>query len=217
MAKGRNDSRCAFSFCVFASLRLCAFASLRLCVLLLFPDQDIPPSARLRTHPEAAAHQQLDRAAGFLACVGSELQQLDLIGPGQVLDFKADGLDYWNYGVPTDKYPYDTRRLRRVLEIAAERAGWGKRSRARGRGMGIVASRSFTCYVASVVEVEVDGQGAVRGLVGDRQAPGREGDASFARRELHGAREARGVAHEIDDEVRAPAQREALGHELEEA
>jgi isoquinoline 1-oxidoreductase subunit beta len=88
--------------------------------------------------------------------------QLDLIGPGQVLDFKADGLDYWNYGVPKDKYPYDTRRLRKVLEIAAERAGWSKRPRGRGKGMGIVAARSFTCYVASVVEVEVDGQGRVR-------------------------------------------------------
>jgi isoquinoline 1-oxidoreductase beta subunit len=88
--------------------------------------------------------------------------QLDLIGPGQVIDFSAEGVDYWNYGVPKDKYPYDTRRLRRVLEIAAERAGWGTRSRARGRGMGIAAARSFTSYVASVVDVEVDRQGRVR-------------------------------------------------------
>ena len=89
--------------------------------------------------------------------------QLDLIGPGGVLDFKPDGVaNYWNYGVPADKYPFDTRRLRRVLEVAAERAGWSKRSRAKGRGMGIVAARSFTSYVASVVEVEVDGQGRVR-------------------------------------------------------
>jgi isoquinoline 1-oxidoreductase beta subunit len=89
--------------------------------------------------------------------------QLDLIGPGAVLDFKADGVaNYWNYGVPASKYPFDTRRLRRVLEIAGERAGWAKRARGKGRGMGIVAARSFTCYVASVVEVEVDSKGAVR-------------------------------------------------------
>ncbi len=89
--------------------------------------------------------------------------QLDLIGPGGVLDFKPDGLaNYWNYGVPADKHPFDTRRLRRVLEVAAERAGWSKRPRAKGRGMGIAAARSFTSYVASVVEVEVDGQGRVR-------------------------------------------------------
>ncbi|HEY7498904.1 MAG TPA: molybdopterin cofactor-binding domain-containing protein [Vicinamibacterales bacterium] len=89
--------------------------------------------------------------------------QLDLIGPGGVLDLKADGVaNYWNYGVPADKYPFDTRRLRRVLEIAGQRAGWAKRSRAKGRGMGIVAARSFTSYIASVVEVQVDAQGRVR-------------------------------------------------------
>jgi isoquinoline 1-oxidoreductase beta subunit len=89
--------------------------------------------------------------------------QLDLIGPGSVLDFKPDGVaNYWNYGVPSDKYPFDTRRLRRVLEIAAERAGWNTRPRTKRRGMGIVAARSFTSYIASVVEVEVDGQGRVR-------------------------------------------------------
>ena len=89
--------------------------------------------------------------------------QLDLIGPGAVLDFSADGVkDYWNYGVPAAKYPFDTRRLRRVLEVAGERSGWGKRSKAKGRGMGIVAARSFTSYIASVVEVEVDAQGRVR-------------------------------------------------------
>ena len=88
--------------------------------------------------------------------------QLDLIGAGGVLDFKADGVNYWNYGVPADKYPFDTRRLRRVLEIAGERAGWAKRSRAKGHGMGIVAARSFSSYVASAVEVQVDAQGRVR-------------------------------------------------------
>ena len=88
--------------------------------------------------------------------------QLDLLGAGGVLDFKSDGVaNYWNYGVPADKYPFDTRRLRRVLEIAAERAGWAKRSRAKGRGMGIVAARSFTSYIASAVEVQIDGQGRV--------------------------------------------------------
>jgi isoquinoline 1-oxidoreductase beta subunit len=89
--------------------------------------------------------------------------QLDLLGAGGVLDFKADGVaNYWNYGVPSAKYPFDTRRLRHVLEVAAERAGWSKRPRAKGRGMGIVAARSFASYIASVVEVEVDGKGRVR-------------------------------------------------------
>jgi isoquinoline 1-oxidoreductase beta subunit len=52
---------------------------------------------------------------------------LDLLGPGKNLDLKAQGVDYSNYGAPLDKYPVDTRRLRKVLEVAAEKAGWAKR------------------------------------------------------------------------------------------
>src|SRR5688572_19216762 len=51
---------------------------------------------------------------------------LDMLGPGKVLDLKAQGVNYSNYGAPYDKYPIDTRRLRRVLEIAGEKAAWGK-------------------------------------------------------------------------------------------
>ena len=82
-----------------------------------------------------------------------------MLGPGKVLDLKAQGVDYSNYGAPYDKYPIDTRRLRRVLEIAGEKSGWGKRKSGGGWGMGIAAHRSFNTYVASVVEVEVDGRG----------------------------------------------------------
>ena len=88
--------------------------------------------------------------------------QLDLLGPGNVIDFKALGLNYENYGAPYDKFPYDTRRLRKVLEVAAEKAGWGKRKPGNGWGLGLAAHRSFNTYVASVVEVEVDAKGQVR-------------------------------------------------------
>jgi isoquinoline 1-oxidoreductase beta subunit len=87
---------------------------------------------------------------------------LDLIGPGKVLDLKSQGVDYSNYGAPIDKYPIDTRRLRRVLEIAGERSGWGKRKAGNGWGLGIAAHRSFNTYVASVVEVQVDAKGVVK-------------------------------------------------------
>jgi isoquinoline 1-oxidoreductase beta subunit len=87
---------------------------------------------------------------------------LDLIGPGKVLDLKSQGVDYSNYGAPIDKYPIDTRRLRRVLEIAGERSGWGKRKPGNGWGLGIAAHRSFNTYVASVVEVQVDAKGVVK-------------------------------------------------------
>lgn len=87
--------------------------------------------------------------------------QLDLLGPGRVIDFAALGLKYSNYGASYETLPYDTGRLRRVLEIAAEKAGWGTRKPGNGWGMGLAAHRSFNSYVASVVEVEVDDKGRV--------------------------------------------------------
>ncbi len=59
------------------------------------------------------------------------------------------------------KYPYDTARLRHVAEIAADNSGWGKKKFGKGSGMGIAVHRSFFTYVATVVEVEVDDQGAI--------------------------------------------------------
>jgi isoquinoline 1-oxidoreductase subunit beta len=83
---------------------------------------------------------------------------LDMIGPGHVIDLKAQGVDYSNYGAPIDKYPVDSRRLRRVLEVAGEKSNWGKRKPGAGWGIGIAAHRSFNTYVASVVEVQVEEQ-----------------------------------------------------------
>jgi isoquinoline 1-oxidoreductase beta subunit len=85
---------------------------------------------------------------------------LELIGPDRVIDMrKAGGVkDFWNYGDPVETYPIDTSRLRRVTEIAARSAGWGK-SLPKGEGLGIAAHRSFLSYVATVVQVAVDARG----------------------------------------------------------
>lgn len=82
---------------------------------------------------------------------------LDLIGPPRIvaLDLKGDEAE------DNKNYPLDTARLRRVVEIAAEKSGWGKRTMGKGRGMGIAAHRAFLTYVATVVEVEVDSKGQV--------------------------------------------------------
>ncbi len=84
---------------------------------------------------------------------------LQLIGEPRKIDLKAQGVDYANYGGTQEAYPLDTGRLRRVIEIAAEKAGWGKRRPGNGWGLGIAAHRSFLTYVANVVEVEVDRNG----------------------------------------------------------
>lgn len=87
---------------------------------------------------------------------------LEMLGPGKVIDLEAQGVKYENYGAPIEKHPIDTRRLRRVLELAGEKAGWGKKKSGGGWGLGIAAHRSFNTYVASVVEVQVDARGAVQ-------------------------------------------------------
>jgi isoquinoline 1-oxidoreductase beta subunit len=84
---------------------------------------------------------------------------LALIGPDRKIDFT--GSKFTNYGASFDQYPYDTARLKRVVQMAAEKSGWGKRKMGKGRGLGIAAHRSFLTYVATVVEVEVDAKGQV--------------------------------------------------------
>lgn len=85
---------------------------------------------------------------------------LELIGPDRIVDARKFGgvTDFWNYGDPVETYPIDTSRLRRVAEVAAEAAGWGK-PLPKGEGMGIAAHRSFLTYVATVVHVKVDDHG----------------------------------------------------------
>jgi isoquinoline 1-oxidoreductase beta subunit len=87
---------------------------------------------------------------------------LALIGPDRVIDKKNLGTDYDNMGADYKDNPIDTARLRRVTELAAEQAGWGKRKLGTGQGIGIAAHRSFVTYVATVVQVETDRQGKVR-------------------------------------------------------
>ncbi|PYX27595.1 MAG: twin-arginine translocation pathway signal protein [Acidobacteria bacterium] len=82
---------------------------------------------------------------------------LGLIGPERIIKLDAKGDD----AEEAKLYPFDTARLRRVVEIAAEKSGWGKRTLGKGRGLGIAAHRSFLTYVATVVEVEVDNKGQV--------------------------------------------------------
>ncbi len=85
---------------------------------------------------------------------------LALMGPPRVLDPKL--LPRSAQGVDRPPYAFDVGRLRRVTQIAAARAGWG-RPLAPGEGMGIAAHRSFLTYVASVVRIGIeDGKVRVR-------------------------------------------------------
>jgi len=84
---------------------------------------------------------------------------LELVGADRLID-PASLSDGWVYGEDPKRYPFDTGRLRRVIEKAAAEAGWGRRLR-RGHGLGIAAHRSFVAYTAVVVEVAVGADGAL--------------------------------------------------------
>jgi isoquinoline 1-oxidoreductase beta subunit len=86
---------------------------------------------------------------------------LEMIGPPRIVDPRGTVTsELWNYGDPYDTYPVDTGRTRRVVELAAEKAGWGRKLPP-GHGLGIAVQRSFLTYVATVIEVAVDKKGNV--------------------------------------------------------
>jgi isoquinoline 1-oxidoreductase beta subunit len=126
-------------------------------------------------NPEAAAHTRIGwfrsvsnipRAFAVQSMVGELAHAtnrdqkdmlLELIGSPRIV--KLDSVkDPWNYGEPFDSYPIDTARLRRVVELVADKGGWG-RSVPKGNGLGIAVHRSFVSYIATIVEVSVDAKG----------------------------------------------------------
>ena len=75
-------------------------------------------------------------------------------GPGHTLAGRPPG-------TVTTPHHQGHPRHRRVLEVAAERAGWGKRL-PRGAGLGLAVHKSFCSYVAQVAEVSVTSDGRLR-------------------------------------------------------
>ena len=101
----------------------------------------------------------------FVAEIAHELGRdpkdflLELIGPARIVTAPEKATTaWWDYGEPHGVYPVDTGRLRRVAELVAAKAGWGKKLPP-GHGLGIAAHRSFVSYIATVVEVAVDAKG----------------------------------------------------------
>jgi isoquinoline 1-oxidoreductase beta subunit len=103
----------------------------------------------------------------FIAELASQLGKdpkdflLEMIGPARIVDVaKSVTTPWWDYGEPQQVYPVDTGRLRKVTELAAQQAGWGKQL-PKGQGLGIAAHRSFVSYIATVVHVEVGDKGKI--------------------------------------------------------
>ncbi len=84
---------------------------------------------------------------------------LALLGPDRIMPKEELPKDYDNYDGEYADYPIDIARFRRVVQMAAEKSGWGKQKLGKGFGMGLAVHRSFLTYVATVVQAEVkDGQ-----------------------------------------------------------
>lgn len=87
---------------------------------------------------------------------------LALFGPDRIVPKDELPKDYTNYGGSYEQYPIDTARFKRVVQLAADKAGWGKKKNGNGFGMGIAAHRSFLTYAASVVQVQINDAGKVQ-------------------------------------------------------
>jgi len=83
---------------------------------------------------------------------------LELLGPDRMIPLNEYIKGFENYGEPLEKFPADTSRLRKVIELVSEKSGWGKQL-PKGHGMGICAHKSFLTYVACVIHVAIDDAG----------------------------------------------------------
>jgi isoquinoline 1-oxidoreductase beta subunit len=100
---------------------------------------------------EIAAYRGVDPVANLL----------ELLGPDRNIAFNELVKDkYENYGEPLEKFPWNTARLRGVIELVRDKSGWGKEL-PKGHGLGICAHKSFLTYVACVVHVAVDDAGNI--------------------------------------------------------
>jgi isoquinoline 1-oxidoreductase subunit beta len=101
-------------------------------------------------------------AAELAAAAGKDQKEflLDLIGPPRIVPVQSQVKDFWDYGENPELYPVDTSRLRGVLELVAEKAGWGRQV-PKGHGLGLAAHRSFVSYTAAVIEVAIDDKGNI--------------------------------------------------------
>jgi len=111
---------------------------------------------------------------------------LSLIGQARTIDFTKEGMKQGGAGNP--KFPFDTARLRNVIDLVAQKSGWANKKPGSGKALGIAAHRSFLTYVAAVVEVEVGTNGSVTiPRVDIALDPGRVIDPDRVRAQFEGA------------------------------
>lgn len=136
------------------------------------------PNIRIETH-ESTAHTRIGwmRSVSnihhaFAICammdeiaeargVDPVAHALELLADDAQLDFAGELKgNFENYGESLENYPWETKRLKNVIQRVAKEANWGK-PLSEGRAMGFAVHKSFLTYVACVVEIERDENGKV--------------------------------------------------------
>lgn len=86
---------------------------------------------------------------------------LEMLGPPRHASLDELGIkELKNYGAKLEDHPVDVGRLRNVIERVTKLAKWDERGSK--RFLGLAAHRSFLSYVATVIEVEQQGDGRIR-------------------------------------------------------
>jgi isoquinoline 1-oxidoreductase subunit beta len=98
---------------------------------------------------ELAAAAKRDRVEYLLA----------LLGESRVIDLGKEGVTPAPRG--NARFPFDTARLKNVIDLVAQKSDWAKKPASAGRALGIAAHYSFLTYVAAVVEVEAGPNGQI--------------------------------------------------------
>lgn len=111
----------------------------------------------VRNIPQAFAIQTMLDEVAEARGMDPVANALDLLGGDRSITFDQELVKgkYSNYGEDIAQFPWETARMKAVIERVAKEAGWGKKLPA-GSGLGFAAHRSFLTYVACVVEVKVD-------------------------------------------------------------
>ncbi|WP_084120025.1 xanthine dehydrogenase family protein molybdopterin-binding subunit [Aquiflexum balticum] len=136
------------------------------------------PNIRIETH-ESKAHTRIGwlrsvsniHHAFAISCMLDEIAEakkmdpvdfiLSILAENKDLDF-ADEIksDFGNYGEPLEKFPWNTKRLRGVIEKVALEADW-KKMVSEGKAVGFAVHKSFLTYVACIVEVTKGNNGQI--------------------------------------------------------